>query len=541
MDRIETQSFSEMLSHYFALFWHWGWLLILTTVLAGSAAFITSKLIIPIYQASTLILVNPAPASTTQDYTSLIAGQALAQTYVQLVTARPILEGVITKLGLSISPDDLIKDITSKVVGTTQLIQVNVEDRDPRRAAQIANALIAEFSDQNMAEQASRYAASKLSLENQLTQLQQQIQNTNQVLTDLASDPSRQSERDQLNLTLAQYQQSYANLLQSYEQLRLAETQSISTIVQKEPAIPPEKPIRPKTMRDTILASFVGLMLGAGIVFLIEAMDDTLKGPEDVNRKLGLPVLGFIATHKAQETKLITVSEPLSPISEAFRSLRTNLQYASVDQPLRSVMVTSPSPADGKSTIAGNLAVIIAQAGRHVVLLDADLRRPMIHKLLRISNRAGLSGFFTEAEFSLNGNIRRTEVPNLGAITTGDLPPNPSELLASDKMTKILEQICNLADFVVLDTPPVLVVTDAAVLASKVDGVLLVVKPGVSKLQACKQAIEQLKIVGAHILGVVLNDVEINRSRYRYSSYKRYYQDSYKKRYKQDSEKSTTR
>ena len=511
------------------------------TILAGGAAYISSKRTTPVYQASTLVLVNPAPASTTQDYSSLITGQALAQTYVQLVTARPILEGVITKLGLNISPDNLINDITSEVVGTTQLIQIKVEDTDPIRAAQIANALVTEFSDQNMAEQASRYAASKQSLETQLTQLDQQIQSTNQALSDLGSNPSRQSERDQLNMTLAQYQQSYANVLQSYEQLRLAETQSISTIVQKEPAIPPDQPIRPNTMRDTILAAFVGLMLGAGIVFLIEAMDDTLKGPEDVTRQLGLPVLGFIATHKTEDTKLITMSEPLSPISEAFRSLRTNLQFASVDRPLRSVLVTSPSPGDGKSTIAGNLGVIMAQGGRQVVVLDSDLRIPMIHKFLRLPNRTGLSGLFTESIPTLDGNIHKTEITNLYAITSGGLPPNPSELLASEKMTKILEQIYKEVDFIVLDSPPVLVVTDASVLAPKVDGVLLVVKPGVSKLQACKQAVKQLNMVGAHILGVVLNDVEIDRAGYRYSSYKKYYRYSYKKGDTHASEKPITR
>src|SRR4030066_1143749 len=120
MDNNEAQSFSEMLRHYLAMFWHWGWLLFLTTALAGGAAYLTSRVPIPVYQASTMVLVNPAPASTTQDYSSLITGQALAQTYVQLVTARPILEGVISKLGLSISPDDLIKNIISEVVGTTQ-------------------------------------------------------------------------------------------------------------------------------------------------------------------------------------------------------------------------------------------------------------------------------------------------------------------------------------------------------------------------------------------------------------------------------------
>jgi capsular exopolysaccharide synthesis family protein len=176
-----------------------------------------------------------------------------------------------------------------------------------------------------------------------------------------------------------------------------------------------------------------------------------------------------------------------------------------------------------------------------VLVIDADLRKPMIHKFLRIPNRSGLSGLFTESIISLNGNLHKTDIANLRALTTGNLPPNPSELLASEKMTKILEQIYLQTDFVVLDSPPVLVVTDAAVLAPKVDGVLLVVKPGVSKLQDAKQAVAQLKMVGAHMLGVVLNDVEINRSRYRYSYYKGYHYYSHKNGYTHSSDKSSNR
>lgn len=527
-----------MFGRYLSIAWHWAWLLFLTTALAGGAAYLNAKRTTPIYQASTLVLVNPAPASITQDYSSLTVGQALAQTYTTLITTRPVLEGVIAKLGLNISPDALSNNIQTQVVGNSQLLQIKVEDTNPIRAAQIANMLVTEFSDQNMAEQASRYTASKQSLETELTQLDQQIQTTNQALSDLGSDPSRQSARDQLNMTLSQYQQSYANLLQSYEQLQLAEAQSISTIVQKEPAIPPTTPISPQTRRDTMLAAFVGLMLGAGVVILIEALDDTIKGPEEITRQLGLPVLGFIATHGTDGTKLITISEPLSPVSEAFRSLRTNLQFVSVDRPLQSILITSPSPEDGKTTIAGNLSVIMAQGGFQVLVLDADLRKPMIHKFLRLPNRSGLSELFTESIISINGNLHKTDVTNLRALTSGNLPPNPSELLGSDKMTRILEQVCNQADFVIVDSPPVLVVTDSAVLAPKVDGVLLVVKPGASKLQACKQAVEQLKMVGARMLGVVLNDIDIKRSGYRYSHYKYYY--SYKKGHAHDSAKSLT-
>jgi non-specific protein-tyrosine kinase len=522
-----------------ALLWHWAWLLILTTILAGGAAYLNAKRTTPVYQASTLVMVIEAPSTQNSDYTNILTNQYLAQSYAMVMTTQPVLDAVFEKLGLNQDTTEILKKmIQVEQVQNTQLMRISVMDTDPVQAAAIANTLVSVFSEQNLADQASRYETSKVNLQAQIDQMDQQIQAASTELNNLVVNLANQAKIDQLNLDLSQYRQTYAYLIQSYEQIRLAETQSISNIVQKEPATPPRRPIRPQTMRDTILAAFVGLMLGAGAIVLIEAMDDSIKGPEEITRQLGLPVLGFIASHRSVEKKLITISDPRSPVSEAFRSLRTNLQFASVDHPIKSILITSPSPEDGKSTVAGNLSVIMAQGGYQVLILDADLRKPMIHKFFRIPNRTGLSGLFTESMISLNGNLHKTDVTNLRALTSGNLPPNPSELLGSDKMTRILEQVYHQADFVIVDSPPVLLVTDSAVLAPKVDGVLLVVKPGVSKLQACKQAVEQLKMVGARILGVVLNDVDIKRSRYRYGYYKGYYSD--KKGYAHDSDKSLT-
>jgi capsular exopolysaccharide synthesis family protein len=530
---METQTLTDDLRRYLALGWHWGWLLVVCTLIAGVAAFVLSRRMTPVYQASTLVLVNEAPSTQALDMSTLQTSERLAQTYVQTMTTRPVLEGVIARLGLGMSPEDLKKVIQASPVQNTQLIEIRVEDTRPQRAADIANALVAEFASQNQAEQASRYAASKDSLTAQLSQLDQQIQSINDQLGLLADTPANQTERDQLQANLAQYRQTYASLLQSYEQVRLAEAQSTSSVIQKEPAIAPATPVRPTTLKNTALAAVVGLMLAIGLVFLIEALDDTLKSPQEIEAQFGLPVIGFIAHFDPGQGDLVAEKQPRAPVSEAFRALRTNLQFSSVDRPLRSLLVTSPSPVEGKSTIAANLAVVMAQGGHYVALADTDLRRPRVHKLFGLANRGGISSLFipsvarTGDKVQLNGHLQQTAVSNLRALPSGDLPPNPSELLASERMVAILEQVQQQAELVLFDSPPVLAVTDAVVLAPRVDGVLLVVKPGVTKLAACRQAIEQLQRVGANLLGVVFNDVEVKRLDYQYQYYRGYYSGHY--------------
>lgn len=526
---MDTTTFSDDLRRYFFLLWRWAWLLLLATFLAASAAYIFSKRTTPVYQASTLLMVSEAPSTKALDMSSLQASERLASTYAQTMTTRSVLQGIINRLGLQVDVKDLKEAIDVQPVRDTQLLQVTVEDTSPVQAAQIANTLVEEFILQIKAEQASRYAESKQSLEQQLNQLDEQIQSTTDDLNALSPGAAQQAERDRLQANLAQYRQTYATLLQSYEQVRLAEAQSTASVIQKEPAVPPEIPVRPRVLRNTALAAVVGLMLAVGLVFLIEALDDTIKDPDEITRQLGVPILGLIAHHDQANGHLITSAQPRAPVSEAFRSVRTNLQYSSVDRPLRTLLVTSPTPGDGKTIVAANLAVVMAQSDRNVVLMDADLRRPKVHRFLDVENRAGVSGLFirprpaVEGKLHLNGSLQSTPVPNLQVMTSGSLPPNPAELLGSEKMNAILEGVLERADVVVMDSPPLLAVTDAAVLATRVDGVLLVVKPGMTKMDACRQAVEQLRRVGANLLGIVLNDVELKNSRINYYYYKGYY------------------
>jgi succinoglycan biosynthesis transport protein ExoP len=585
--KTEEQTTAETFVMYTALLWHWAWLLALCALLAGVVTYWQSRKLTPVFEATTTISIDVAPSSQTVTYTTLTTSEQLAATYAQEMTMQPMLDGVARRLHLAAFPHAASVQVTPII--NTQLIKVVVQDTDPKRAALLANTLVQVFSEKIQADQSSRYADTKTSLLAQMATLDQnnqtatsavtamkrQIQETTNALnavnekiqleTTIAQNEANnkvlwgptptpqvypetidadKNTRDQLQITLvqyqsqlaqlqttqSQYQQSYNNLFQSYQSILLAEAQSSSGVIQQNPAMPPDAPVKPKPVTNAILAAVIGLMIAAGGVFLIEFLDDTIRDPEEITRKWGVPVLGTIVSYPHEKDSLITAKQPRSPITEAFRSLRTNLQFASFGTPIHTLLVTSPSPEDGKTTVVANLGSVIAQGGRRVVLVDSDLRRPRLHKLLDVRNRDGLSNLFIQLQDHLDGFVKPTEIPGLHVLTSGNLPPNPSELLGSDRMSDILRQLTGQYDTVILDAPPMFVVTDALAMAPSVDGVLVVIKPSITKRASLKQLFEQLHQVNANVIGVVINDVKITRSRY-YNYHMYYYSQKYAKGY----------
>lgn len=516
------------LRQYMTLLWRWAWLIILAAVLAGGAAYITSQFQSPVYQATTTLLINEASTAQTSDYTAILTSERLARTYSEMLTKRPVLDDVLLRMEevdviLDYEDTDAFKEaITVQLVRDTQLIELSVEDTDPKRAALIANTLVAVFTTQNQALQATRFAESKASLEGQLSRLDGQVHNTVAELEAVGDDLDREAERSRLEAELTQYRQTYSELLQSYEQIRVSEAQTTSNVVQVEPAIAPENPIRPRVLMNTALALVVGGMLAVGAIFLMEALDDTVKNPDEITRLLQLPILGTIIRHDVNNGSLTTRDQPRSPAAEAFRSLRTNIQYTSVDYPIRSLLITSPSAGAGKSTISANLGTALAQGGKRTVIVDADMRRPTQHIYHQLTNQMGLSAIFvyhsnfTDSQILPEGLIQATKSDGLEVMTAGKNPPNPSELLASEKMNQLIRYLSTEWDVLIIDSPPLMAVTDSAILAPRVDGVLLVVKPGETKLAAARDAVEQLRRVGANLIGVVINEVDPKSGRYGY-------------------------
>lgn len=341
--------------------------------------------------------------------------------------------------------------------------------------------------------------------------------------TTSTDSPSTQQDLEQANLTL--YQQLYSTLLSNYEAVRLARLQNTPSVVQVEQAIPPTNPIQPGPLRNVILGALIGLLATGTLAFILEYLDDTLKTPAEISNILGLPVVGFVANESGMEKNEgipYVTANPRSPMAETFRTLRTNLEFASVDRPLKTILVTSPGTSDGKTTVATNLAAVMAQANKRVILLEADLRRPRVHHALGMSNHIGLSDVF-RSQVDIRDVARYSKVKDLAVITSGKLPPNPAELLGSARMVQILSRLVESASVVIIDSPP-FVVSDSTVLSAKVDGVLLVIQPGKTHAEAAKAMVAQLNRAGAHVVGVVLNRVP--RKNANYYGYYRYENDS---------------
>ena len=323
-----------------------------------------------------------------------------------------------------------------------------------------------------------------------------------------------------LQKTLDLYQQIYIQLLSDLEQVRLARLQNTPSIVQIEVATIPGAPIRPLPMQNTLLGGAVGLLLAFGIAFAIEYMDDTLRSPVDVDQVLGIPVLGYIAEIKQNnndDRQIYVTAYPRSPVAEAFRTLRAAIELSD-EQPPKTILVTSSRTGEGKTTVASNLAAIFSQSGKRVVLVDADLRRPAIHKAVGIPNRLGLTTLLRSSMKPENiwknwGNGHQ----KLSIITSGYRPSNPAELLGSDKMLHVMAELRKNADIIIFDGPPILV-ADVQILASLMDGVILVLRPGKSPAEEAKSTLTQLNRSGASVMGVVFNRIPKN-GRQHYGAY----------------------
>lgn len=302
-------------------------------------------------------------------------------------------------------------------------------------------------------------------------------------------------------------------------------------------AVVNKSPVSPQFALNMVVGILLGLLGGIGVAFAIEALDNTLKSQEDVELAIGRPIVGVIPAIRAADEKKLDESEPAlrdrdlsvmrnpkSPAAECCRSLRTNLLFMSPDLPLRTIVVTSPGPQEGKTTTAINLAVTFALAGNRVLLIDTDMRRPRLHRSFGISNKAGLSTAILGGA-SIREMAVKTEVENLDVVPCGPTPPNPAELIHTEKFARILRECADNYDRVILDSPPTSAVTDPVVLGTMADGVLLVVRANRTTRDAAGHARRQLATANARLIGVVINEVDFGDTGY--GGYYSYYYRTY--------------
>ncbi|NMB87734.1 MAG: polysaccharide biosynthesis tyrosine autokinase [Chloroflexi bacterium] len=483
------------------------WRLILAAVVIAAVSSLLATLWQPdVYEARTTLLIGRGIKDPNPDAGQLYLDEQLANTYSKIAVREPIQNATKAELGLTWLPTYRVQLVTE-----SNLLEITVTDTNPARAQAVANELAHQLILNSPSTVTPEEQARQDFINEQLDSFQTQI-NDNQIrlkdlqdqlgeLTSARQIAEMQSQIDALEIKLNTLQTTYANLLLNAQQ---AATNTISVLV---PADLPQKPVGPNRILIVLMASVGGLALAAGAAYLMENLSNTVDKVEDIDRLLHNPVIASIPEVKGDKKGTYVVDYPFSVATEAFRTLRTNLEFASIDKQLQVIQVTSPGVSEGKSTVATNLALIMAQAEKKVILVGADLREPRLHEELGISNARGLTDVFRGAHLDEVIQTFQKDSIEIKVLATGTPPPNPAELLSSPKMGTILSDLKNMAEIIIVDSSP-FIVADAAVLSARVDGVLVVIRPEFSKKNQVQAMRDQIARVGSQIVGVVMNQVQ---------------------------------
>jgi capsular exopolysaccharide synthesis family protein len=446
-------------TRYWQTIQRWAWLIITFAVVASATAGVYSLQLPKVYQTRTVVLVNPA--QIVLPASAYLGVDELVQTYAQLINTYPVRQELIDN-GVPRTQGQLAGALKVARESNTTLIDITIDDSSPAVAQLIAQGIIPAFNAS-------------------LEQLQNQFQ-------------------------------------------KAASGQRLEALVPWEvPVVPPTAPTRPNPPANAGLALVAGLVVGFALAFLLEFLDNTVKSETDVSIGLGLPLLGMVLNRRGRGQRIAPLSGPGSgdQMTESYRAIRTNIHFGMLDRNMRSIVVTSTVPGEGKTSTACNLAVVMAQAGNRVILVDADFRRPEVHRVFKKEQEEGLGNLIL-GDRPLQELAIPSGVPNLRLVCAGPPPPNPSELLGSRAMLRVVQQLTGDADIVIFDTPPIGAVTDATVLAGRTDAVVMVVERGRASIPSIRRSKETLQGLRATILGVVLNKVRGSEADSYYYYYYRY-------------------
>jgi capsular exopolysaccharide synthesis family protein len=445
------------------------------------------------YSATAQLLVQPASGLVPVSGNAQTVSPTDVATELQLVISAPVKEQVTKKLGLT-------PNISAVEVGQTNLINVTTTARTPVLAAQTADTYATTFVDYQRSNALNALIAAEQQLEVQIAAIDAQLKPL-----ETQNPPSAGT-----TTTISELASQQAVLKEQLAQLQEAGAETPGGVEVVSKASTPTSPSSPKPLRDGGIAIGFGLILGLGAEFAAEYFDDKVYTKDEVGHLSGgVPVLAIVprikSWKKSDRPMLITEVDPYSPATEAYRWLRTSLQFAGHDNPLKIILVTSASGAEGKTSTVANLGVVLAKAGERVVVVDCDLRRPRLGGFLGGDETEGFTSVLL-GQAKLKDTIQAVaETPGLALLGTGPLPPNPGELLGSDKAAEIFQLLAASFDIVLIDSPPLLPVADPLVLSRHADAVLMVVMVGLTTRAEVERASELLAQVNARPMGIVLN------------------------------------
>jgi succinoglycan biosynthesis transport protein ExoP len=488
----------------------WWWLLLIIPLIAGATAFAIASRQTPLYSASAVMMVTPGSSSSGDYMNAIRAGQLAAATYEELVVSDPVLQPVRDELKLTLTIGELKQMVSASTVRNTSLIRISVSDTNPDRAASIANSVANHFAD-FISTQASAFdSPAHDALQGLVNDLDGQIAELQSRLDAASADPSRSADVADLRSSIETQQKRKADLLVSLQEMDVNAQSQKSLVTVSIPAVAPTAPYAPRVAFYSAFALFFGFCIAVGLVALIEYLDNTVKAEMDMLELVGAPILSVVGlvpklrgTHGRDQ--LFVVEQPSSTLSESIRLLRTNVEFAATTREITTLAITSPGPSEGKSTIAANLAATMAQAGFSTVLIDADLRRPSQHKIFNTRNERGLTSLLTRTEHPWKWAAVEMLHSNLWLIPSGPIPPNPADLLSLDRLRRLLDEISEAVDVVVIDTPPMLAVSDPLVVATNTDAVLMVCRAGGTRIDSLRRSAEVLEQGNVRLVGVVVN------------------------------------
>ncbi|MGH2535866.1 MAG: polysaccharide biosynthesis tyrosine autokinase [Candidatus Promineifilaceae bacterium] len=517
------------LQRYLASLRKWWWLIAAATLLAAGGTYLGLLRQPAMYEAHATLIAGRAiddPNPTTNQFTS---SQLLAQTYADLARREPVRNAVRNELGLRTLPK-----YTATALPQTQLLEIVVTDTSPERAQAVAMALAQELislspgSLQPEEQERQKFVQEQLDkLEVQIEETEAEIEAKQAELAELFSAQLINEAQTQINALETKrntLQSNFAALLSSGQQ------DALNTLTLVEPATLPQAPVDPRREISLLIAAAVGLGLGVAAASLLEFADDSIRSQQEIEAP-GVPMLTAIPRCQLRkgESELVTIQQPRSPAAEAFRALRTDALFMLKKRSAQTMLTTSPSLGDGKSMTTANLAVVLAQARLRVLLIDADLRRPKQHRIFKVINQRGFTNLLSLLSFAqddgevasitdavLSEMVRATPEPNLQLLTSGPIYPNPSELLASDKLKLALHEFSKHYDLIILDSSAFLPVTDAAILSSLVDSVLLIARAGATRRSELRATLDRLTAIGVKPMGLTLTDLSPKSRDYYY-------------------------